>query len=88
MFRVVTRAEHSGSPREMSKKPMEREAWLRHAQAWKESGLSCAEYSSREGLTPSTLSWWAWKLRKGGESIAGGKKEMGSSPARGSAEPG
>lgn len=58
----------------MPNRVLEREDWLEHARAWKKSGLSCAEYSEREGLKPSTLSWWTWKLRELGETIPGGKR--------------
>lgn len=51
-----------------------RDKWLEHAQAWKKSGLSCAEYSKQEGLKASTLSWWTWKLRDAGEKVAGRPK--------------
>jgi hypothetical protein len=61
----------------MPTKKLEREDWLRHAKAWKKSGLSCADYSEREGLKPSTLSWWTWKLRGAGARIPGAKKTRG-----------
>jgi len=29
---------------------------------WRRSGSSTAEFAAAEGIKPSTLSWWAWKL--------------------------
>jgi hypothetical protein len=58
----------------MANKRTDRRTWLRHARAWKQSGLTCEEYAEREGLTASTLSWWAWKLRASGEAVPGGRE--------------
>lgn len=58
----------------MAKKRLNRDAWLQYARAWKSSGLSCAEFASREGLNARTLSWWAWKLRGAGEDVAEGRR--------------
>jgi hypothetical protein len=57
----------------MPHKVLEREDWPRHARAWKKSLFSCADHFRREGLKPSTLSWWTWKLGATGETIPGGK---------------
>jgi hypothetical protein len=42
-----------------------REFWARHVAAWRASGLSQKAYCAREGLRPSTLGWWRWKLGEG-----------------------
>jgi hypothetical protein len=33
--------------------------WQRHVEAWRESGLSQADYCRQQGLNPKTLSAWA-----------------------------
>jgi hypothetical protein len=33
--------------------------WWRHVKAWRESGLSQADYCRQQGLNPKTLSVWA-----------------------------
>jgi lambda repressor-like predicted transcriptional regulator len=33
--------------------------WHRHVKAWRESGLSQADYCRQQGLNPKTLSAWA-----------------------------
>ena len=33
--------------------------WWRHVEAWRESGLSQADYCRQQGLNPKTLSAWA-----------------------------
>ena len=33
--------------------------WWRHVEAWRESGLSQADYCRHQGLNPKTLSAWA-----------------------------
>jgi hypothetical protein len=55
----------------MPNKRLGRSGWLKHARRWKKSGLSCAAYSEKHGLNPTSLSWWTWKLRKSGERIPG-----------------
>jgi len=36
--------------------------WARVVRRWRRSGSSTAEFAAAEGVKPSTLSWWAWKL--------------------------
>jgi len=33
--------------------------WYRHVEAWRESGLSQADYCRQQGLNPKTFSAWA-----------------------------
>jgi transposase-like protein len=33
--------------------------WQRHVEAWRESGLSQADYCRQQGLNPKTLSAWS-----------------------------
>lgn len=33
--------------------------WQRHVQAWRESGMSQADYCRQQGLNPKTFSKWA-----------------------------
>jgi transposase len=39
-------------------------SWAREVARWRRSGLSAAEYASGRGLKASTLTWWAWRLRR------------------------
>ena len=67
-------------------KRSDRKTWLRHARAWKKSGLSCGEFAKRNGLKAGTLSWWTWKLRASGEDVPGGRarpaKQRSKKPQR------
>jgi hypothetical protein len=38
--------------------------WAREVAAWRRSGLTAAAFASRRRLKASTLTWWAWKLRR------------------------
>jgi transposase len=41
-----------------------RSVWQQRISKWKRSGLTAAEFSRREGLNASTLSWWKWNLAR------------------------
>lgn len=36
--------------------------WAKRVERWQRSGLSAAEYGSREGISGDQLSWWKWRL--------------------------
>ena len=38
--------------------------WAKRVAAWKSSGQTAAVFSARSGLVPSTLKWWASRLRR------------------------
>ena len=38
--------------------------WSERVRAWRESGLSAAEFAKPEGYRPTTLSWWGSELRR------------------------
>lgn len=38
--------------------------WRKRVALWKASGESASVYGAREGLKPSTLQWWSWRLRR------------------------
>jgi hypothetical protein len=38
--------------------------WRQRVDRWRQSGLTTKEFAAREGIAPSSLSWWAWKLGK------------------------
>jgi transposase len=39
---------------------------LAQVRAWTASGLSAARFAPQVGVSPSTLTWWRWKLRREG----------------------
>lgn len=43
------------------------EDWQREIRRWRRSGLTGREYARERGLKVTTLSWWAWKLRRDGQ---------------------
>jgi len=38
--------------------------WQKRVQRWKRSGLTADEFAEGAGLSPSSLTWWSWRLRK------------------------
>ncbi len=40
--------------------------WAREVVNWRRSGKSAREYAGVHGLKASTLTWWAWKVRREG----------------------
>lgn len=40
-----------------------REQWERRLERWQRSGLTTREFAAREGLRPSTLAYWRWRLK-------------------------
>lgn len=38
--------------------------WAERVQAWKDSGLTPADFAHSRGLNPSTLSWWITRLKR------------------------
>lgn len=54
----------------MGSKQLTRGDRLRQIRAWVASGESAERYGRRIGAKPSTLSWWRWKLRSEGVSLA------------------
>lgn len=40
--------------------------WSRLVTEWKRSGLTARQFASKRKIAPSTLSWWAWRLRRQG----------------------
>lgn len=40
--------------------------WSRLVAEWKRSGLTARAFAARRGIRASTLSWWHWRLRRGG----------------------
>ncbi len=40
-------------------------AWDDRLSRWRKSGLSLEDFAAREGVKPTALKWWRWKL--GGE---------------------
>ena len=67
-----------------------RKEWARRVALWKRSGLTAKEFSAREGLKASTLSYWSWKLeslrgaaqKEEAEHEKGGAAERRQSPKR------
>ena len=38
--------------------------WQKRVRRWKRSGLTAEEFAEGEGLSPRSLTWWSWRLRK------------------------
>lgn len=57
------------------KKPGRRSAteWKSLLEAWKDSGLSAAEFGDKHGIEGSRLTWWKWHLGR-----SGAKRHRGS----------
>lgn len=36
--------------------------WSKLVEKWRRSKLSAREFATREGVAPSTLAWWKWRL--------------------------
>ena len=43
----------------------DRETWAKRVERWKDSGLSAAEFAGELGVSPKSLAWWRWHLKKG-----------------------
>lgn len=53
-----------------------RREWERRVRRWRRSGLTAAEFSSREGLRRGTLLWWSSKLQQEARSAEGSFVEL------------
>jgi hypothetical protein len=40
------------------------EVWRERVERWKSSGLRAKEFAAAENLSPRSLSWWQWQLRR------------------------
>ena len=38
--------------------------WRERVERWTGSGLTCKEFASKEDLSPRSLLWWRWRLRR------------------------
>lgn len=45
-----------------------RDEWRAEVEEFERSGLSVAEFAAERGLSPRTLAWWRWRLRREDES--------------------
>jgi hypothetical protein len=36
--------------------------WSKLVERWRRSKLTAREFAAREGIAPSTLAWWKWRL--------------------------
>lgn len=36
--------------------------WRKRVAAWQRSGLTCNAFAETQGINPSTLTWWKWRL--------------------------
>lgn len=39
--------------------------WAKRVAAWRSSGKTASEFASTGGFAPSTLKYWAWRLKRG-----------------------
>lgn len=44
--------------------------WRERVERWASSGLTCKEFASKEDLSPRSLSWWRWRLRRAAASTS------------------
>jgi|SRR5579859_5652117 len=40
------------------------EVWRERVERWKSSGLQAKEFAAAENLSPRSLAWWHWQLRR------------------------
>jgi transposase len=38
--------------------------WQKRVRRWKRSGKTAEEFAEGEGVSPRSLTWWSWRLRK------------------------
>jgi hypothetical protein len=38
--------------------------WAKRVERWRDSGLTLAEFAAEVGISPKTLTNWAWKLKR------------------------
>jgi hypothetical protein len=50
--------------REQERTRVTREEWAKRVERWRESGLTCAEFSAELGINARTLTYWKWVLGK------------------------
>jgi hypothetical protein len=50
--------------REQERTRVTREEWAKRVERWRDSGLTCAEFSAELGINPRTLTYWKWVLGK------------------------
>jgi hypothetical protein len=41
-----------------------RAEWAKRVERWKDSGLSAKQFATEIGVSPQSLTFWSWKLRK------------------------
>jgi hypothetical protein len=46
------------------RKPRSRAEWTKLVAAWQASDLTQQAFAKRKGIAPTTLSWWACRLRR------------------------
>lgn len=54
---------------------------LAQVRAWTASGLSAAEFAPQVGVSPSTLAWWRWKLRRERAALSRRRRARGRAKA-------
>jgi transposase-like protein len=52
------------------------EQWQSRVDRWSASGLTAEQFAAREGVSPHSLSWWKWQLRKRGRNAAARSPEI------------
>ena len=48
---------------------VEREEWAKRVERWRDSGLTTVEFAAELGISPKTLTYWAWTLKRGNRPI-------------------
>jgi transposase len=41
-----------------------RQEWVKRIERWRDSGLTAKEFAAEIDVTPTSLSYWKWKLRQ------------------------
>jgi hypothetical protein len=47
-----------------------REEWSKRVERWQDSGLTAREFAAELDVSPSSLTFWKWKLRQSASSAA------------------
>jgi transposase len=55
------------------------ETWSKRVERWKDSGMTAVQFAAETGISPSSLTWWRWRL---GSSARKGTRARASSSTK------